>query len=194
MPRLVLRAGAVAIAALALGLGSAWWALRSPRFLARVSVGAWDTSLLAGSTTADIHTRARVALLGLLALDRSETLYFVAERDDAGRPLRAACDYAIEGTAPPARWWSITAYGADYYLIANPANRYSFNQRTAAPDGVGRFRLVAAREPQPGHWLPTTGAPDRFVLNLRLYNPEPALAARPETLTPPRITPIGACP
>lgn len=194
MLRLVLRGGAVAIAALALGLGSAWWTVHSPRFLARVSVGAWDTSLLAGSTTADIHTRARVALQGLLALDRSETIYFIAERDDAGRPLRAACDYAIEGSAPPARWWSITAYGADYYLIPNPANRYSFNMRTAAPDSSGRFRLIAAREPKPGNWLPTTGAANRFVLNLRLYNPDPALAARPETLTPPRITPIGDCP
>ena len=62
---------ALYLAAVALGLGSAWWVLRSaPASLHQVSVGAWVTSTLAGSPEADAYTRARVALEGLLALGR----------------------------------------------------------------------------------------------------------------------------
>lgn len=185
----------IAVAGIALGLASAWLALRDPWSSApSVTAGAWRTSLLAGSTDADLHTRARVAIGGLLALSRAETLYFVAERDDAGAPLRSRCSYRVEGLPPPARWWSVTAYAEDFFLFDHPARRYSLNGGTARLDGAGRFALVTGPAPADAttHWLPTPG--DRgLMLVLRLYNPDPALVAAPQTLAPPSIRRIGDC-
>ena len=180
--------------AVSVGLGSAWWVLRKAPWAAhQVTVGAWVTSTLAGSPDADLYTRARVALDGLLARGRDETMYYGARHDDAGRPLRSRCQYRIEGLAPPARWWSITAYAEDLYLFDAPERRFSLNGSQAVLDAQGRFALVTGAQPQAGlHWLPTPG--DRgLVLTLRLYNPAPAIVAAPAQLSVPAIRRLGNC-
>jgi hypothetical protein len=179
------------LVAAVLGLGSAFWAVRSGG-LGTVRNGAWTTNLAIGSTGADPYTRARVALFGLFALNRSETVYFDAMRDDAGEALRSACVYKISGTSLPARWWSITAYAPDQFLIANPAGRYSFNMKSVEPDESGAFSFTAAGSEQPGRWLPT--GQDRFLLTLRLYNPAPEVVEHPDRLELPRIARQGDCP
>ena len=188
-------AAALYLAAVALGLGSAWWVLRTaPASLHRVSVGAWVTSTLAGSTEADAYTRARVALEGLLALDRDETMYYVARTDDRGQALRSRCAYRVEGLPPSARWWSVTAYADDLFLFDAPNRQYSLNGVTARLDTQGRFSLSTGPAPQPGvHWLPTPGNRG-VVLTLRLYQPTPELQAAPAKLVAPSIQPIGPCP
>lgn len=177
---------------LALGAVSAVWASRSPVLGDFVRAGAWRADLSAGSSDAGLYTRARVALVGLLALDRRETVYFVADSDDEGRRLDGACIYIIEGMVPAARWWSITAYGADFFLVDNPARRYSVNAKSAQPDAGGRFRIAVSSRQQPAPYLaaPSSGP---FVLNLRLYNPSAALAQDPATLPAPSIRREG-CP
>jgi len=190
----------IALGGIALGIGSAWWVLKSPWSAPSVQSGAWQTSTVAGSANADMYTRSRIAVGALLALSREETLYYVADRDDAGQPLRSACSYRIEGTPPPARWWSITAYADDFFLFANDAHRYSLNGGAARLDAQGRFALLSGpQDPNPPaaatptHWLPTPG--DRgLIFTLRLYNPDAALAAAPATLAPPSIRRVGACP
>jgi len=187
--------GAIVICGIVLGLGSVWLVLKSERLQPWVHAGAWRTTLLAGSADADMYTRARVAAGALLALGRDETLYYLADRDDEGEPLRSACAYRVEGEPPVARWWSITAYADDHYLFANDARRYSLNGGSAMLDARGRFALVTGPGPgeaAPGHWLPTPG--DRgLVLALRLYNPDPALVAAPAKLVPPGIRRTGEC-
>ena len=188
-------AAALYLSAVALGLGSAWWVLRAaPAGPHQVSVGAWVTSTLAGSPDADAYTRARVALEGLLALSRDETMYYVARTDDNGRALRSVCAYRIEGAPPPARWWSITAYADDHFLFDVPNRQYSLNGRAARLDAQGSFALTTGPAPQSGlHWLPTPG--DRgVVLTLRLYQPAALLQAAPANLAAPSIRPIGSCP
>jgi len=180
--------------AVAVGLGSAWWILKkAPWMNSTVEVGAWKTNLLAGSQDADIYTRAAVAVNALLALDRSETMYFIANKDDSGAPLRSRCTYRVQGVVPKARWWSITAYADDMFLFDAPMGHYSLNGSTARLDQNGQFSLTTGPTEQPAtHWLPTPG--DRgLVLTLRLYNPEQALQAAPGSLVAPRITPVGAC-
>ena len=186
---------ALYLAAVALGLGSAWWVLRSaPASRHQVSVGAWVTSTLAGSPEADAYTRARVALEGLLALGRDETMYYVARTDDRGQALHSRCTYRIEGLPPAARWWSVTAYADDFFLFDAPNRQYSLNGRTARLDEQGRFALSTGPAPQPGiHWLPTPGNRG-VVLTLRLYHPSPGLQAAPAKLVAPAIRPIGPCP
>ena len=147
-----------------------------------------------GSTDADMYTRARVALEGLLALGRDETMYYMARHDDLGQPLRSACSYRVEGLPPPARWWSITAYADDLFLFDAPNRQYSLNDSTARLDASGRFALVTGHKAMEGwHWLPTPGQRG-LVLTLRLYNPGSDLQAAPERLLPPSIKAIGACP
>lgn len=133
-----LRIAALYIVALVLGVASAWlWLTRVG--IAGVDAGIWRVNLLAGSTDADAYTRARIALAAVLALDRSETLYYTTDRDDTGALLRAECTYRLQGTPPPARWWSVTAYAADHFLFANEQRRYSVSGDTATIDEDGRF-------------------------------------------------------
>jgi hypothetical protein len=183
------------LAAVALGLGSAWGMLRSVSGYG-ASAGPWRASTLAGSPDADLYTRARVALGGLLALNREETMYFVAATDSAGAPLRSRCSYRVSGVPPQARWWSVTAYADDLFLFPNPQRRYSVNGASAPLDAQGRFALLSGPTSPVGAqtlpWLPTPG--DRgLMFTLRVYNPDPALAAAPGTLQAPRIELLGDC-
>jgi hypothetical protein len=143
-----------------------------------------------------MYTRARIALKALLALDRRETLYYVADRDDAGRPLRSRCRYLISGSIPSARWWSVTAYADDIFLFPDTEQRYSVSGENPTLNTVGRFSAVTGPEtPVSGAiaWIPTPG--DRgLILTLRLYNPSPALQADPGALSAPRIERQGDCP
>lgn len=184
--------------AVALGLGSAWAVLRSVSNYG-AAAGPWRASTLAGSPQADLYTRARVALGGLLALNREETMYYVASTDSAGQPLRARCSYRVSGLPPKARWWSVTAYAQDLYLFDNPQRRYSVNGQTAVLDVQGRFAFVSGPAAPEGAmagavpWIPTPREGGLFF-TLRVYNPEAALAAAPGTLQALAIELLGACP
>ena len=69
--------------AITIGAASAWLAVRSQLDSGGVSAGVWRTSTLAGSTDADLYTRAVIAVGALLALNRDETMYYVALQQDA---------------------------------------------------------------------------------------------------------------
>ena len=191
--------------AIVLGAGSAWLVVRSQLDRGGVSVGAWRTSTLAGSTHADLYTRAVVAVGALLALNREETVYYVATTDSDGRPLRSRCRYRSSGPAPDARWWSVTAYAEDRFLFDAPGRHYSVNGHNVPKDAQGRFSFETGPTPPPNGaapapsspagatpWLPTPG--DRGLsFTLRLYNPAPELVANPASLAAPRIERLGAC-
>lgn len=163
------------LAGVVLGLASAWYAVTGGAGTA-VAYGAWDFNPLVGSAAAGPWDRARVARHALLGLTRDEAIYFVASRDSDGRPLTADASYRISGAGLPARWWSITAYGADHYLIPNDQGRYSFSSETVTPGPDGAFAILVSGRPQPGDWLPL-GEARQFDLFLRLYNPDGEPAA-----------------
>jgi hypothetical protein len=191
--RMRVRVGLVA-AGVVLGLAGAAWQVRRG-LSSGPAVGPWQVQLLAGSVDADALTRARVALGGLLALHRGETMYYLARHDSQGRALRSHCSWRVSGRAPAARWWSLTAYADDLFLFPDEQGRYSINGANARLDGQGRFTvLTGPQAPADGHppWLPTPGD-GGLVLALRVYNPGPALQADPLSLEPPRIEPVGAC-
>ncbi len=178
-----------------LGVGSAWlWLTRTDP--AGTRIGPWLVNLEAGSSDASTYTRARIALKALLALDRRETLYYIAQQDDAGRPLRSHCRYLLSGSIPSARWWSVTAYADDLFLFPDNEQRYSVSGENPTLKAVGRFSAVTGPEtPVSGAlaWIPTPG--DRgLILTLRLYNPSPTLQADPGALSAPRIERQGDCP
>ena len=183
----------VLVVAVILALASVWLALRAPSSSQSVTVGPWQTSLVTGSVDADIYTRARVALGGLFALNRAETIYFSAVQDDDHKPLRARCSYVVEGRPVAARWWSITAYADDHFLIPNAANRFSYNMGNLKLGPDGTFKVMVSPSEQPGHWLPTGDGSGGFNLLFRLYNPSPVVAVYPGAAQLPSIKPIGAC-
>lgn len=149
--------------------------------------GPWTTSLGFGTAETDNATRASVARRGLLALPSTETVYWQAVVDDAGQPLDGKCRYALSGGPVDARWWSVTLYDTRGYLIANPADVWSFNglQAQAAPGGQWRV-TVGPDKPGEGVWLPSDDK-QPFHLTLRMYNPGKGVTGDPRTTKLPSI-------
>lgn len=181
---------AVVFSAVVLGVGSAALAIFSAYRLSNVENGIWRTIPVTSSPDADIWTRALIAIVGVLALDRSETVYFSATTDGDRQPLSSRCDYRIEGGRFATRWWSLTAYGGDGFLIPNSAERYSFSASTVDSGPDGRWTVTLSAEPQEGNWLPT-GDAEGIDLLLRFYNPEPELADALGTVELPTVTNLG---
>jgi hypothetical protein len=180
-----LRVLGVLVAGAALSLVITWFTVIHSALGGSLNDGPWQTNLMAGSSEGDIYSRARVALHGLFALNRSETLYYTAQRDDDGDTLDGHCIYEIVGQDPDTRWWSITAYGADDFLIPNRANRYSVSKNSVARREDGSFIAIAARGPSGANWIPVDRGP--FTLTLRLYNPGLAVQANPAGANLPSI-------
>lgn len=183
------------VAGLALGLGSALWLAglwpdgRSLAF-GNVDVGGWRSDFAIGSRAADPYVRARVARHGLLALAKSEAVYFTRANDDAGAPLSDRCHYRLSGGPMPAGWWSVTLYDGQSMLPANTDNALSIDAERAGPGDWAA--LIAPQRPDDGTlWISSRGA-ETFDLTLRLYLPSATLLADPNTaLDPPRIERIS---
>lgn len=183
------------VAGSAIGIGSALamaglWPGKQTLAFGNVDVDGWHSDFAIGSAAADPYVRARVARHGLLALARSEAVYFTRARDDAGRPLSEDCRYRLTGGAMPAGWWSVTLYDGRSMLPANTDDALSID---AGRVGEGRWEAVIApqRPDDAGHWISSRGA-GRFDLTLRLYLPDPALLDAPaQVLVPPRIERLG---
>lgn len=178
-----------------LGLGSAWAALNFMAGQYQEHYGAWTFSRAAGSTAAGPYTRALIAQKGLLALNRSEALYFTLERDEHGKPLSEACIYELAGRQPEARWWSVTLYARDSFLAQNNDHAASVDASRVFMDG-DRFSIrVAPVRGEAANWVSSRSAGRGFSLTLRLYNPHREFEASEETL--PRLTTVscaGAAP
>jgi hypothetical protein len=174
-----------------LGIGSAVLAIRHVGGLGAVRVGPWLTPLDGGGTGRDIYTRAAVAVSATLALSRQEAVYFRASTDSQGRALVGNCSYTVHGPDMPARWWSITLYGADHFLIANPRHKYSYASDNVAREPDGGFSIAVTAAPQPGNWLDPRGTA-RLVLVTRLYRPDGRAAANPGGIALPAID-RGVC-
>jgi hypothetical protein len=182
---------AMLVVGTALGLFVTWLTIFHRTMPGGISDGPWKTNLLIGSSGGDMATRAAVAVHGLLALNRSETIYFTASQDSGGNALDGRCSYLVAGRDPPTRWWSITVYGADDYLIPNAANRYSISKTSVVRDAGGAFTAPLGPDPHGANALPTGGR--RFTLTLRLYNPAASVAADPARVALPSIRKVS-CP
>jgi hypothetical protein len=169
----------------ALGLAATWATAIHGTKSGGIGDGPWRTNLFAGSSEGSPYLRAYIAVHGLLALSREETVYYSAAADSDGHALDGNCTYQLEGRDPPARWWSITAYGADDFLIPNTADRYSvsMNSVTRRPDGT--FAVTLTKKPTGGDWIPV--AAGRFDLTVRLYDPQAAAVADPAHVALPTI-------
>lgn len=171
------------------------WPGAKPLDFGDVAVDGWRSDFAIGSAAADPYTRARVARHGLLALAKSEAVYFTRATDDEGRPLSEPCTYRVSGGAMPAQWWSLTLYTAQSMLPVNTDDALSVDATRTAADGESWQAIVAPERPAGArHWISSRAA-GRFDLMLRLYVPDPALLEDPEAaLAPPRIERLECAP
>ncbi|MDP3907090.1 DUF1214 domain-containing protein [Novosphingobium sp.] len=158
------------VAGLAVGAGSAAWSMKRGG-LSGAGAGGWYGNSVTGSVDADPWTRARVALTGLLALNKSQAIYFTTNVDAAGARLREDCRYQVAGAALPAQWWSVTVYADDDYLPLNDDDALSFDATEVKPDAAGKWTALVAPKPAgEGAWASSRKAGE-YSLTLRLYQP-----------------------
>jgi len=188
MLRRVLAWAAAALIGAALGVGSAWATLEFGRASFVEHYGSWAHSRAAGSQAAGPYTRAIIARDGLLALSAREALYFTLSEDDQGRPLDESCVYELSGAPLATRWWSVTLYADDNYLVRNSDHAGAIDVSRIGADAVWSVRVSPVRGNAP-HWLSSRGAGRNFSLTLRVYNPHRDFAPSAEAL--PRLTTIS---
>lgn len=182
---------ALVLAALIMGVASVRPVVRHMIDRLALANGPWRITLAAGSKDANLYERAAVAVAGLYALAKEETIYYTAFTDDDGRALDARCDYTMSGAPLPARWWSLTMYGADHYLVANTANVYSRHAGNLTLDATGNYTIAVSANAQPDNWLPSPPE-GSFSITARLYNPKPEAVADVTKVAMPKIV-RGAC-
>lgn len=174
----------------AFGVGSGFVVLDNGQLLGRTNHDYWFGNRNAGSVAADPYTRGIVAKIGLLALNRSESIYFHRYKDENGRQLREGCAYELTGGDLPTRWWSITAYADDDFLPVNGQRAFSADatQMVRGEDGRWVVRMAADRA-DAANWISTENAGD-FSLALRMYNPDESARADESTIAFPTIRTI----
>lgn len=155
-----------------------------------ISINHWNSDWSIGSSSANAYTRARVARHGLLALTKSEAVYFTRAQDEAGDTLKEACIYRLSGTDQQAEWWSITLYDEDSRLPMNTDNALSIDA-TSVANRAAWSAQISSQRPASGDWLSSQAA-GTFDVTLRLYRPSASLVEQPlEVLNPPRIEKIS---
>jgi len=175
----------------AVGVLSALWMSgliggQRPKLAATVTSDNWTADWAIGAKGATPYMRAFVARYGLLALPKTEAVYFVRSVDDDGDQLTNKCIYRVNGKAQMAMWWSITLYNDKGYLAAGFDNAYSIDQTTLG-DGAWSVEVRPNRQNDKDVWLSSANA-GAFELMLRVYKPATALLGAPEkNLNPPSI-------
>jgi hypothetical protein len=142
----------------------------------------WVTGI--GNYGSDYIVRALVSQHGIWANVPEESLYVMARLDADGALLHGAHRYEISfpsGQMPPVdAFWSISYYDEHGRLVAHPSGRTTVNSLYSAlvPDEDGSLTIeIGPKEPsnprRAANWLPSHDGP--FNLNLRCYNPRPAM-------------------
>lgn len=178
--------------ALGLGGGAAFAVhqVRSADLGRQVTNGPWSTNTDNGTAGASALSRARVALFGLLALPAKEAMYFTARNDSDGAPLDGKCTYIVRGGVLNARWWSVTLYKGEGWLVKNAANRWSVGSGSLVMNESQppswQFRVGPKAPKDDPQYLPTGGTA-QFDLTLRAYHPQGALLDNPAKAALPTI-------
>lgn len=166
---LYLRAAAVMILGLGLGLAATIYALDLGYGFDAVEVGPWKAWPSVGGMEIDPYARAVISRSGEAPLGKEQGLAFVAARDSLGEKLSGACRYRIFDPTPPARFWTLGLATPAGGLIANAAGRHEYSSADILRREGGGFRIEVSPTVEPGNWL-SQGDAGRFVVVLRLYD------------------------
>jgi hypothetical protein len=143
-----------------------------------------------------IADRAQAALVRTLAARGGlwgnhgyEAIYCQTYTDSGGEPLTGEHRYTLTfaGPLPVDAFWSVTMYDLpEFYLVANPIERYSIGDRTPGLryGDDGSLEIVIQHDDPGGdesaNWLPAPS--EQFRPLLRMYQPQPAAFADDFTL------------
>ena len=136
-----------------------------------IEAGPWTGWPRNGTSDIDPYTRAVLAYSGEMSLIAPEVMSFVAHGDSNGAEFDPACDYALKGEIPPARYWTLTLLSPAGAPIANTAGRPGFTSSEVLRASGGQFEITLSRHARPGNWLPIGGT-SKFILVLRFYDSE----------------------
>lgn len=164
------------VVAAGVGVVSAYMMIEKKSASGAIRNGSWAHNANIGATDTDPYVKASVALHGLLALNKSEAIYFVAAEDHTGAPLKGGCTYKVTGKPIAARWWTLTAYGADDFLIPGAEGHFAVSIHEL---GEGEFSFPIAPALATGSVGLATAEAKHFTLLLRAYNPSPSLLNDP---------------
>ncbi len=138
--------------------------------------------------------RAFIANTLLAANLPEDAVYPETSVDGNGAPLSGLRRYTIHFDAanlPPANaFWSLTLYGSDHFLVANPINRYTLRDTTLKRNPDGSIDVAIQHEAptaDQANWLPAPAG--QFLVTLRLYWPR--ATALDGTYRVPAIVPAG---
>jgi hypothetical protein len=146
------------------------------------TVNGWRSHPRLGQYGDDFLLRAAIAQAGWGANVPEEAVYVTSTQDANGDDFEGSRGYVMHfpaGQLPPAEaFWSLTLYAPDMFLFDNPARRYAIGDRTPGlqtnPDGSLDVYLQQSAPPgRESNWLPTPEG--GFVLEMRIYLPEPAV-------------------
>jgi hypothetical protein len=181
--RLILMAVLILVLATVAGLGATWMTATRGTDLGTLTIGAWTARPRIGTTEINPYARASVVRSGELPLGTGDGIAFIANADDAKRPLDGRCDVIVSGVTPPARFWTLTLYDAKGHLVANALQRYGFTSEEIVRNADGSFAIRLASRARAGNWLPTGGI-ERYQLMLRLYDTPVGIATRTQRDAP----------
>ena len=136
----------------------------------------WTTLPSPGDPDRSIYTRAAVAAAGTFASKKPEQAYYQTEIDIEDQPLNGNCLYRLSGEDIESRWWSITAYANDGFLIENTEKLYSYNSETINYNANGGFEIYFLgdndfiSDVSNENWL-RVNQDENFNVSLRIYYP-----------------------
>lgn len=166
----LVKAFAVALAGLALGLWATYAAISGRLPIAVDTLGQWRVEARAGAADADPYTRARVERNGEIPLALGEGVTLTTRVDSQGRALSASCLYKLGRQAPTARYWTLSATDADGFVLANADDRYVLRSTELLREPDGGFWIWISPRVHAGDWLPV-GPRGGFGLAMKLYDP-----------------------
>ena len=136
----------------------------------------WTILPSPGDPDRSIYTRALVAAAGTFASKKPEQAYYQTEIDIEDQPLNGNCLYRLSGEDIESRWWSITAYANDGFLIENTEKLYSYNSETINYNANGGFEIYFLgdndfiSDVSNENWL-RVNQDENFNISLRIYYP-----------------------
>ncbi len=143
-------------------------------------VNGWHINRGLGDYKTNYVTRAVIAMGGLGANLDADAIYPMSTTDAAGEKYDGSkYKYVLHfdaGKLPPVNaFWSLTMYGMDDFMVANPINRFAIGDRNNLKKNADGSIDIYIQKDNPGkdkenNWLPAPNA--QFQLAMRLYWPK----------------------
>lgn len=162
--------------AVVLGSGIGIYNIKSGKSNSQRIIGSWQTvDKDKDLNSADLLTIAQVAVYGPYALTKKEVIYLSTSTDIEGNALDPKSDYIISGKKLDAKYWSITAYDKNGFLIKNPINKYSYNLEDVKYEADSTsYKINLSGTEKKENWLPINNV-QKASLIIRLYLPSEKL-------------------